>query len=130
MRPMVCHRPSPPYQVVHSLLCHPDNIILYQFQILKRYISIRVSHQKEVKMVPQPLQSPVHTSQSKTLDHQTITKHKVSDEPHYDRQAYNQSRHRSQVAQKDRESDIMAVVKRPRMSILVLISMLVSNSIL
>ena len=81
-------------------------------------------------MVPQPLQSPVHTSQSKTLDHQTITKHKVSNEPHYNRQAYNQSRHRSQVAQKDRESDIMAIVKRPRMTILVLISMLVLDPLL
>ena len=95
MRPTVCHRPSPLYQVVHSLLCNPENIILYQFQILKKYTSIRVSHQKGVKMVLQPPQSPVHTSQSKTPDHQTIIKHKVSDEPHYDRHAYNQFRHGS-----------------------------------
>ena len=76
---------------------------IQQFQILKKDISIRLSHPKEVKMVPQPPWSPVHTSQSKTLNHQTITKHKVSNKPQYNRHAYNQSRHRSWVAQKDRE---------------------------
>ena len=82
-------------------------------------------------MIPQPPQSPVHTSQSKTQSPDySITKHKVSDEPHYNRQAYNQSRHRSQVTQKDRESDITAVVKRLRTTILELISMLVSDSLL
>ena len=68
---------------------------IQQFQILKKDISIRLSHPKEVKMVPQPPWSPVHTSQSKTLNHQTITKHKVSNEPQYNRHAYNQSRHGS-----------------------------------